>query len=295
LLFCDPGIFPRKNPRIMSYRSRRLLKGVFLMTSLSLAECCRLLAIDPKTLRQWVVQAQMALHTDPTNAKIKCLQVEQVQSLAHLHGRVLKPEASASAVSLRTSEAQSQGLPTALPDTDLRARLAQLEVQVATLQTQLTDLSLQLLREREQRLLALEAQCTFAGEPLPPPSADSVSFEQAKPSIARRAPRQQTRLIPFIEYGARGQYVLICPKEGEQHILPDSSEWFAWLATLRSFRFIGRRGRLSTYRNPGRSCWMAYRRIHGHRYEYALGHTERLTIARLEQMAATLQSHVPTF
>ena len=42
------------------------------MTSLSLAECCRLLAIDPKTLRQWVVQAQMGLHTDPTNAKIKC-------------------------------------------------------------------------------------------------------------------------------------------------------------------------------------------------------------------------------
>jgi len=37
------------------------------MTSLSLAECCRLLAIDPKTLRQWVVQAQMGLHTDPTN------------------------------------------------------------------------------------------------------------------------------------------------------------------------------------------------------------------------------------
>jgi len=94
------------------------------MTSLSLAECCRLLAIDPKTLRQWVVQAQMGLHTDPTNAKIKCLEVEQVQSLARLHGRVLKPEASASALSLRTSEAQSQGLSTALPDADLQASLA---------------------------------------------------------------------------------------------------------------------------------------------------------------------------
>jgi hypothetical protein len=277
----------------MLYRSRRLLKGVFLMTSLSLAECCRLLAIDPKTLRQWVVQAQMALHTDPTNAKIKCLQVEQVQSLAHLHGRVLKPEASASAVSLRMSEAQSQGLPTALPDTDLRARLAQLEVQVATLQTQLTDLSLQLLREREQRLLVLEAQCFKAGEPLSPPSACPVSFKPAKPSGARHAPRQQTHLIPLIEYGARGQYVLICPQQGEQHIVPDSPEWFAWLATFHSFRFIGRQGRLSTYRNPGRSCWMAYRRIHGHHYEYALGHTERLTIERLEQMAATLQSHAP--
>jgi hypothetical protein len=267
------------------------------MTSLSLAECCRSLAIDPKTLRQWVAQAQLVVHTDPTNAKIKCLEVEQVQALACLHDRVLKPKASASAVSSTPSEVQSQGLLTALADTDLRARLTQLEVQVATLQTQLTGLTLQLLREREQRteqrLLALEAQGPFAGEPLPPPSADSVSFEQAKPSIVRRAPRQQTRLIPLIEYGARGQYILICPREGEQHILPDSPEWFAWLATFNSFRFIGQQGRLSTYRNPGRSCWMAYRRIHGHRYEYALGHTEHLTIARLEQMAATLQSHVP--
>src|SRR6266699_5110898 len=138
------------------------------MTSLSLAECCRLLAIDPKTLRQWVVQAQMGLHTDPTNAKIKCLEVEQVETLARLHGRVLKPEASASAVSPRLSEAQSQGLSTALPDTDLRARLAQMEEQMATLQAQLTDLTLQLLREREQRteqrLLALETQLISTGD-----------------------------------------------------------------------------------------------------------------------------------
>ena len=116
------------------------------MSSLSIIECCHLLAIDPKTLRQWVVQAQMGLHTDPTNAKIKCLEVEQVQSLARLHGRVLKPEASASALSLRTSEVQIQGRSTALPDADLQARLAQMEAQVATLQTQITDLALQLLK-----------------------------------------------------------------------------------------------------------------------------------------------------
>ena len=270
------------------------------MTSLSLAECCRLLAIDPKTLRQWVVQAQMGLHTDPTNAKIKCLEVEQVQSLARLHGRVLKPEASASTLSLRTSEAQSQGLSTALPDADLQARLARMEAQVATLQTQLTNLALQLLKEREQRneqhLLALEARYSSRREPSlasPTGSAVSVPDQPDMPPLARHSPRQRTPLIPLIEYGARGQYVLICPKEGEQHIAPDSPEWFAWLAAFNSFRFIGRQGRLSTYRNLGRSCWMAYRRIHGHRYEYALGHTERLTIDRLEQMAATLQSHVP--
>jgi hypothetical protein len=39
---------------------------------------------------------------------------------------------------------------------------------------------------------------------------------------------------------------------------------------------------------------VGYRRIHGRRYEYALGSTEHLTIDRLELMAATLQSHVPS-
>jgi hypothetical protein len=260
------------------------------MTSLAFMECCQRLAVTPKTLRQWLAQAEMSLHPHPTDARITCLTSEQLQQLATLHGRVLHPSGNPLA---------SGGLgPGETTDVDLRTRLVQLEAQVATLQMQLTDLALHLLKARdqrtEQRLLALEAQFSNAGEPLPPPSARSVSFEQAEPSVAHHAPRQRTRLIPLIEYGARGQYVLICPKEGEQHILPDSPEWFAWLATFNSFRFIGRQGRLSTYRNPGRSCWMAYRRIHGHRYEYALGHTERLTIDHLERMAATLQSHAPT-
>ena len=268
------------------------------MTHFSFIECCHLLAIDPKTLRQWLTQAQIALSPHPWDARIKCLASEQIQALARMHGRVLQEPVEELAPP--SANARSNEIPSRrdLPDADLRARLAQVEAQVATLQAQLTDLTLHLLKERdqrtEQRLPALEAQFPNAGEPLPPPSASSRSSEQARPSLARRSPRQRTRLIPLIEYGARGQYVLICPMEGEQHIVPDSPEWFAWLAAFNSFRFIGQQGRLSTYRNPGRACWMAYRRIHGHRYEYALGHTERLTIARLEQMAATLQAHAPT-
>jgi hypothetical protein len=173
-----------------------------------------------------------------------------------------------------------------------------MEEQITALQTQLTDLTLQLLHEREQRteqrLQALEAQFSSTRERLPPPSARSVPAEPAIPLVAHHALRQRTRLIPLIEYGASGQYVLICPREGEQPILPDSPEWFAWLATFNSFRFIGRQGRLSASRTKGRPCWMAYRRIHGHCYAYGLGNTKRLTIAHLEQMAATLQSHVPS-
>ncbi len=98
------------------------------MASLSLAECCRLLTIDPKTLRQWLAQTQMALHTDPTNAKIKCLEVEQVETLARLHGRMLQLPTAASAATTTTSEAQSQVFPPTVPGADLRARLAHMEI-----------------------------------------------------------------------------------------------------------------------------------------------------------------------
>jgi hypothetical protein len=88
--------------------------------------------------------------------------------------------------------------------------------------------------------------------------------------------------------------VAICPSTGELALLPDSAEWFDWLETLSSFRFVGQQGRLSTYRSRSGTSWVAYRRIHGRRYNYGLGHTKLLTIAHLEQMAATLQSCVPS-
>jgi hypothetical protein len=271
------------------------------MTSLSLSECCHLLAIDPKTLRQWLVQAQMSLHTHPTDARIKCLTSEQVHVLASLHDQVLALPVAALDASTRPDEAESRTPPTTLSDADLRARLVQMEHQVATLQAQLTNLALQLLQEREQRteqrLLTLETLLPLTKEHALaslPRSVLSASDQPAISPLACHPAEKRNRLIPLIEYGARGRYVLICPEEGELHITSDSPEWFAWLATLNSFRFVGRQGRLSTYRNPGRACWMPYRRIHGHRYEYALGHTEHLTIDRLEQMAATLQSHAPS-
>jgi hypothetical protein len=272
------------------------------MTSLSLADCCRLLAIDPKTLRQWLAQAQMALHTDPANAKIKCLEVEQVQTLARLHSRVLQLPAAASAATATTFQAQSQMLPTTLPDTDLRVRLAQMEAQVATLQAQLTDLTLQLLREREQRteqrLLALEAQQTgtdeypFASQAGP---VLSLPYQPAMPPLVCHPTERRNRLIPLIEYGARGRYVLISPEEGEVLITPDSPEWFAWLASLSSFRFVGQSGRFSArrgYNHRPNRCWYAQRGIHQKNYSKYIGVSENITIARLEQVAAHFQSYL---
>lgn len=262
------------------------------MTSLAFMECCQRLSVTPKTLHQWLAQAEMVLHPHPTDARITCLTSEQLQLIATLHGRVLQPSGN--------PFVGGESGPSETTDADLCARLTQLEAQVATLQTQLTDLALQLLKERkqqtEQRLQHLEGQCSLHRvPPLLPQEPLVLPFEQTIPPFACPSPKRGKTMVPLIEYGARGQYVLICPNEGELHLIPDSPEWFAWLKTLNSFRFVGQQGRLSASRNRGRPCWMAYRRIHGHCYNYGLGNTKRLTIAHLEQMAATLQSHTASF
>ena len=81
-----------------------------------------------------------------------------------------------------------------------------------------------------------------------------------------------------------------------QALEPDSPEWFDWLASLSSFRFVGQQGRFTAYRDskhgrPTRS-WRAYRCIHQQNYKHSVGVTDQLTITRLEQVAAIFQAHV---
>jgi hypothetical protein len=271
------------------------------MNSLSIVDCCHLLDIDPKTLRQWLAQAQMSLHAHPTDARVKCLTSEQVNLLASLHGRVLQPQPSEFApleASPKPDEAKSWGPTAPLADIDLRERLLQMEAQVATLQTQTAYLALQLLRERELRtqecLLALETQLTSPLEQALAPLTLSLPSQPEGP-FACHPTEKRTRLIPLIEYTAKGSYVLICPKEGELHITLDSSEWFAWLASLSSFRFVGKFGRFSARRGynrrPNRG-WYAQRAIHQKNYSKYIGVSENITAARLEKVAAHFQSYV---
>jgi hypothetical protein len=103
-------------------------------------------------------------------------------------------------------------------------------------------------------------------------------------------------VVPLIEYDAHGNYVIISPQEGELFLTPDSSEWFEWLASLISFRFVGPQGRFNAYRECSRGHrtrgWVAHRHFHGHKYKHYLGVTDHLTIDSLEQMAARLQSYM---
>jgi hypothetical protein len=282
------------------------------MTTLPLMDCSKMLAIDAKTLRQWLRQANIPLHPHPTDARVKCLTIEQVRSLAALHGRMLQPHEALTTpllgAPLRPTDTAAAlvEIPVPQPETDLLTKLAYLETQVTTMQQHLTGLALELLQERtlrfEQRLHTLEVL-------IPPPRQQAMSAsslqtakehgsQMEKPLTAPRVHAAKGRaraILPLIEYGADGTYIVICPQRGELELLPDSPEWFAWLETVSSLRFLGQQGRWSAYRDKERTscCWFAYRRIHGHQYVRALGSPHQLTIARFEQMAATLQSYVP--
>src|SRR5439155_27005383 len=76
---------------------------------------------------------------------------------------------------------------------------------------------------------------------------------------------------------------------------PDTPAWFAELSTLSSFRFVGKLGRFTAHREVERlprAAWRAHRSMRSHTYDLHLGSTATLTIATLEQAAATLHTHL---
>ena len=59
------------------------------MTCVSLADSCRQLAIDPKTLRRWLAQAPFTLQSHAHDARRTGLTEEQLRWLAQAHHRSL--------------------------------------------------------------------------------------------------------------------------------------------------------------------------------------------------------------
>lgn len=294
------------------------------MATFPLATCARLLGIHPKTLHRWLGEANVPLVPHPTDARLKCLTQDHLLQVARLHSRPLPHLACAP----RLSECSAPGSPAeqaallfaheaelappavspSAPSTaevDLVQRLSRLETKLVTLQEQLAQLALGLLHERERtvepRLAALEAllQALVGGQMPPDPQEQEAQQAPAGLPPRRHQPlaveqRARARLPALIEYGAQGAYVIISAQEGELPLVPDSPEWFEWLATICSFRFVGQQGRFTAYRDtkhghPTRS-WRAYRTIHQQNYKHSLGVTEQLTITRLEQVAALQQA-----
>jgi hypothetical protein len=279
-----------------------------MMTLLPLRQGCALLGIDAKTLRSWVQQANLSLHPHPSDARIKCVSVDQLEQLAVLHRRPVDvPAALAGSHPTEPCPPLLPQKPSSQAEPDLLTRLAQLETQVALLQQHLAGIALELLQERtqrfEHRLHTLEELIHPPSQHASPiPALQAVHEQKSQPDQPLKSPRvhpakgRSRAILPLIEYTTDGTYIVICPELGELALIPDSPAWFAWLETISSLRFLGQQGRWSAYRDKRRAThgWFAYRRINGQQYVHALGSPHDLTIDRFEQMAATLQSYVTT-
>jgi hypothetical protein len=299
-------------------------KGVLIRATVPLATGARLLGIHPKTLRHWLITAHLPLAAHPTDARIRCVAQADLLEVARLHSRPLPHLPAVPALESYTASAlaaeQAKPLPAHVaarahraallspPCTslaDLLGQLSSLETHVATLQHQLATLALGLLQEQTgcaaQRLRPLEALAspTLASFQAPQEANGAAPLAPDPAPERRLLPvelRARSRVTALIEYGAQGQYVAVCPRQGVLSLVPDSPQWFDWLASLTAFRFVGPAGRFWACRacEKGQYTrrWAARRWFHGHDCWYYLGVTDRLTLTSLEQAAAALQARV---
>lgn len=105
------------------------------------------------------------------------------------------------------------------------------------------------------------------------------------------------RLYNLIEYvkGTDHRYLFMDTLDGpaqmRSNLVPDSQDWFTWLAHLGSFHFQGKSGHFTARqerKQRGDTYWYAYRKAHTQRLKRYLGTTDKLTLASLEQTACDL-------
>lgn len=255
------------------------------MTFVSLADASGRLGIDAKTLHHWLAQAHLPLQNHPHDGRKKGVNREHLELLARLHHRSLAPLPSQSPAPVKSELPPLPAVLLALPE-----QLGALQAQIAALQQQVVDLT-QLLQQHRSGP-AISAALTQKTRTTRRPSTPALPAPRARP--AARPLRKPAHVIPRVEYGGEGRYVVICPKQGLLPLEPDTEEWFAWLAAQSSFRFVGKLGRFSAHHERPRPqrAWRAHRQIRNHTYNLHLGLTEDLTIAVLEQAAAALQAHL---
>jgi len=255
------------------------------MTFVSVAQATRSLGIDAKTLHRWLADAQLPLQCHPHDGRKKGLSEEHLQALARLHQRRL---ASSEEEGRAQLPCQIPALPADL--LWLPEQLAAMQAQLVTLQQQVTDLTRLLQQHRPEPAI-----------PLAPTKPTSTAKSPAKPTRSRPAatafaktPPKPVHVIPRVEYGEEGHYVVICPKRGLLPFEPETQEWFAWVAEQDSFRFVGRCGHFTAHhewRIP-KGAWRAHRQIRNHSYTLRLAPNQELTMAVLEQAAEALQAHL---
>jgi hypothetical protein len=253
------------------------------MIFLSVADACRHLGIDPKTLHRWLAHAHLSLQAHPGDARKHGLSEDDLRQLARLHQRALPllPAVPPAPVSAVRPPLPAQLL--ALPQT-----LSTLQDQLTALQQQVADLTHLLQPHVHPPAPAPQAK---AAQRTAKPAAAAPSSRRT--AAATTPPRKPVHVLPRVEWASDGHYVVICPKLGVLTLEPDAPAWFAWLATQSAFRFVGQHGRFTAHHEVLRvphGAWRAHRQIRNHSHNLPLRPTQELTFAVLEQAAATLQA-----
>jgi hypothetical protein len=287
------------------------------MTLVPLTTCCLSLGIDPKTLRLWLQAAHLSCCPHPSDARLKCLTLAQLQQLAQLHGRpllvseaTLTPPSVAEPAHLPTCSPETAAVSAGPDETAIGLQLASLQQQVTTLQAQITELAL--------ALLSLRSSLAFASPSAPsaaPPAKEDQSISSASPAAvsapssvitpttrstaaATSRTRKRSRALPLIQVRPDGSLVVIAPKEGVLPLLPDSEEWFAWLASIEAFSFESPTGRFTAtrkFRSGQRiQAWTVHCSLHGRSCGLYLGLTPTLTLVRLQEMVAAVRARLTT-
>ena len=255
------------------------------MSFVSLAEVCRRLGIDAKTLHRWLDDAQLPLQHHPSDGRKKGVSSEQLHMLARRHQRSLALVEEGPPAPLPAEMPELLAALLALPE-----RLGVLQAQITALQQQVADLT-RLLTQREPGPAIPQAPSVPSRAVKRPPKLTSPA-PRSRP--AAKTPRKPVHVIPRVESGSEGHYVVICPKQGLLPLEPDTPEWFAWVTKQSSFRFVGRAGHFTAHHewHVPRGAWRAHRQIRNHSYTLRLAPNQELTLAVLEQAAEALQAHL---
>jgi hypothetical protein len=259
------------------------------MTFLSVADACHCLGIDAKTLRRWLEDAQLSLQCHPHDGRKKGVSGEHLELLARLHHRRLP---SSSEHPLPPVPADQPPLPAAL--LALPEMVCALQAQITALHQQVTELASRLQPQPHQPKSSPSPPPQKGPARHPPNPAPAALRARSAASASAITPRKPVHVIPRVEYGSVGHYVVICPKKSVLPFEPDTPEWFAWVAKQESFRFVGKLGHFTAHHewHVPNGAWRAHRQIRNHSYNVRLAPNQELTIAVLEQAAQTLQAHL---
>jgi len=164
------------------------------MTILSLADSCRQLSIDPKTLRRWLAQAPFTLQPHAHDARRTGLADEQLRWLAQAHHRslpVLPQEPPQPAPSAE---------PLALPDDLLEVFVAlrALPAQLAALQEQLADLTHQFSH------LAEPASTTRSRAAVTSKATNSRRSSRGRTKSSQPQRPSSAQVVALVEYAGEG-------------------------------------------------------------------------------------------